>query len=179
MCALISGHHRISRQAGSGVSSRITFSVRLTEEQRDRLTKAAELRGWTPTNLLRIAALEKAAHIVNTSTLTKMDFRTLAMEIASCLFGERRAYTLSRGGERIQAEVYEDLTVPLQLAQFEDDFVPIEVEPKRMTVTQLEHLIRASRYGGSEFLSMVLDACSSVTAPDRSDLPDPIDPNIG
>ena len=38
-----------------------TFSVRLTEEQKDLLAKAAELRGWTPTNLLRVAALEKAA----------------------------------------------------------------------------------------------------------------------
>jgi uncharacterized protein (DUF1778 family) len=157
----------------------VTFSVRLTEEQRDRLTKAAELRGWTSTNLLRTAALEKAAHIVNTSTLTKMDFRTLAMEIASCLFGERRAYTLSRSGgnERMEAPVYEDLTVPLQFPEFDADYVPVEVEPKRMTVKQLEYLIRASRYGGSEFLSMVIDACSSVTAPNRSDLPDPIDPN--
>src|SRR5438270_5009331 len=91
----------------------VTFSVRLTEEQRDLVTKAAELRGWTPTNLLRIAAVEKAAQIVNTSTLTKLDFRSLAMEIATQLFAERHAYTLHRDdGMRVEAQVCDDLTGP-------------------------------------------------------------------
>ena len=41
-----------------------TLSVRLTEQQRQLLEQAAELRGWKATNLLRVAALEKAGHPV-------------------------------------------------------------------------------------------------------------------
>ena len=69
-----------------------TFSVRLTEEQRDIINKAAALRGWKPANLLRVAALEKAAHIINTTTQTKVDFRGLAYEVARTLLAERRCY---------------------------------------------------------------------------------------
>ena len=51
----------------------ITFSTRLTPEQRDRIVEAAEIRSWTPSNLIRVAALEKAAHILNVSKPTKFE----------------------------------------------------------------------------------------------------------
>src|SRR5438045_5669127 len=66
-----------------------TLSVRFTDEQRDLLVRAAELRGWTPTALIRTAALERAAHIVNTSRVTKFDFKGLASELAERLFQNR------------------------------------------------------------------------------------------
>src|SRR4030095_3759193 len=62
-----------------------TLSVRLTEEQRERLATAALLRGWTPTTLLRIAAMEKAAHILNTSIPTNVDLRKVADAVAGRL----------------------------------------------------------------------------------------------
>ena len=67
-----------------------TLSVRLTEEQRERLATAALLRGWTPTTLLRIAAMEKAAHILNTSVPTNVDLRKVAEAVAVRLVGERK-----------------------------------------------------------------------------------------
>ena len=48
--------------------------VRFTEEQRERLATAGFLRGWTPTNLLRVAELEKAAYVVNTHVLLRASF---------------------------------------------------------------------------------------------------------
>jgi len=71
-----------------------TLSVRLTEEQRERLATAALLRGWTPTTLLRIAAMEKAAHILNTSTPTNVDLRKVADAVAGRLAGERKQLTV-------------------------------------------------------------------------------------
>jgi uncharacterized protein (DUF1778 family) len=71
-----------------------TLSVRLTEEQRERLATAALLRGWTPTTLLRIAAMEKAAHILNTSTPTNLDLRKVADAVAGRLAGERKQLTV-------------------------------------------------------------------------------------
>jgi len=68
----------------------ITLSVRFTEEQRERLMTAAFFRGWTPTNLLRVAALEKAAYVVNTHAPTKVNFRKIADTVAACLMGERK-----------------------------------------------------------------------------------------
>lgn len=157
----------------------VTFSVRLTEEQRDRLVQAAELRGWTPTNLLRVAALEKASYIINTSTRRRLDFRGLAGEAALRLFGERTAFTLDlrNQGERVQASIFDDLADALAPYYSPDDPPAVQVDPRPMTIPQLEELQRAARYGGTEFLNMLVEACSSLTAPKRSDLPEPIDPS--
>ena len=72
----------------------ITLSVRLTEEQRERLATAANFRGWTPTTLLRISAMEKAAHILNTTIPTNVDLRRLAEAVAGRLMGERKQLTI-------------------------------------------------------------------------------------
>ncbi|HYR91759.1 MAG TPA: hypothetical protein VE422_47365 [Terriglobia bacterium] len=72
----------------------VTLSVRLTEEQRERLVTAANFRGWTPTTLLRISAMEKAAHILNTATPTNIDLRKMAQAVAGRLMGERKQLTI-------------------------------------------------------------------------------------
>jgi uncharacterized protein (DUF1778 family) len=73
----------------------ITLSVRLTEEQRERLATAANFRGWTPTTLLRISAMEKAAHILNTTIPTNVDLRKMAEAVAGRLMGERKQLTVT------------------------------------------------------------------------------------
>ena len=60
----------------------------MTEEQKDRLEIAARLRGWTPTTLLRVAAMEKAAHVLNTTTPTNLDLRKIAEAVAARLTGQ-------------------------------------------------------------------------------------------
>src|SRR5262249_25968751 len=66
-----------------------TFSIRLTEPERDRVTKAAQLKGWTPTNFVRTATLEKAAHVLNTSQVTNFNFKRLANTVAEHLCGPK------------------------------------------------------------------------------------------
>ena len=67
-----------------------TFSIRLTSEQRERLVQAAEKQGWSPTNLIRTAALERAAHILNTTRPSQINFDEEARKICrSTLFGKK------------------------------------------------------------------------------------------
>ena len=142
----------------------VALSVRLTEEQGRLIAQAAEIKGWTPTNLLRVAVLEKAAHITNTSTLTKFDFKNIASRVADVLFRERRYF---RPGPTPQ-DFYE-----VDLERDED----ISVEPaERLPDEDFDELTEAARLGGSEFLSLVIDFSQGITLRRRANLPDPVDP---
>jgi hypothetical protein len=98
----------IASPGDSGDSQRdtITLSVRLNEEQKERLATAANFRGWTPTTLLRVSAMEKAAHILNTSTPTNMDLRKVAEAVAGRLAGERKQLTIKELKELKMAAHY-------------------------------------------------------------------------
>jgi uncharacterized protein (DUF1778 family) len=84
------GHIRRAPAPDTTQKGAITLSVRFTEEQRERLATAAFFRGWTPTNLLRVAALEKAAYVVNTHAPNKVNFRKIAETVAACLMGGKQ-----------------------------------------------------------------------------------------
>ena len=85
-----------SAESAADAQQRNTFtlSVPLTEEQKERLEIAARLRGWTPTTLLRIAAMEKVAYVINTTTPTNMDLRKMAEAVAGRLIGDRKQLTV-------------------------------------------------------------------------------------
>lgn len=146
-----------------------TFSIRLTDEQRDLLVQAAELRGWTPTSLVRTATLEKAAHILNTSRPTKFNIRALASLIADQLFKPRAVYQETDHGAWIELDTAPPFT----------GNPPVRVEPSQLTRETLEELDRAARFGGGEFLNLTLEFCRALTVSERSDLPDPVDPGGG
>jgi uncharacterized protein (DUF1778 family) len=142
-----------------------TFSIRLTEEQRDLVMKAAAMRGWSPTNLIRTASLETAIHILNTTQLTKFNFKGLASEIADQLFKARKLMLMDPTGQWGLPE--------------EDEYgnPNVQVEPEQLALSDLMKFKKASRLGGGEFLNLILDACEALTAEDRTDLPDPVDPD--
>ena len=54
----------------------------------------------------------------------------------------------------------------------------VEIEPRPMTLGELKDLKRTVKFGGVEFLNMIVEACDSVSAPKRNDLPEPIDPDF-
>jgi uncharacterized protein (DUF1778 family) len=154
----------------------VTFSVRLTEEQRNLVTKAAELKGWTPTNLLRVAALEKAAYVVNAATLTRVDFKDLARTIATQVFAPRTCRLPGDpDGQLVEAETFESLADAAQAWNILDN--PAEVSPWQMPPTFLTKLKDAARFGGTEFLGLILESSEDITSRTHSNLPDPIDPN--
>jgi uncharacterized protein (DUF1778 family) len=146
----------------------ITFSVRLTEEQRQLVQKAAELKGWTPTSLIRTATIERAAHIINTKTLTKFDFRGLAAEMARSLFERRTVTHVLNGNDQAQIDYLQDHEEPLVLH--------VPVQP--LAVDVAVRLKNAAQYGGAEFLELFAQFAEGAAGVlrERDDVPSPIDP---
>jgi uncharacterized protein (DUF1778 family) len=151
----------------------VSFSVRLTEKQRDLLSRAAEKRGWTLTNLLKNAALERAVHILNTSAPNRVDFRGAAEEIARQVFTPRSGRTIDRDGQPVPAEVYERL----EEAYTDQTPNPVEVSPWQVPPGFLEQIRDAARYGGTEFLDLIIQESEAITTRSQPNLPDPIDPS--
>ena len=153
----------------------ISFSVRLTEKQRDLLSRAAEKRGWSLSSLLKNAALEKAVHILNTSAPNRIDFRQTADEIARQLFAPRSGKTFDRADDfnPIPVEL-----VDLEWARVNELFdpMPVEVSPGPPPLEFLTNVRDAARYGGTEFLELIVQASEAITTRQGS-LPDPIDPS--
>ena len=48
-----------------GRDTTTTFSTRLSSEEKELIERAAEIREWTPSKLMRLASVERAANIVN------------------------------------------------------------------------------------------------------------------
>jgi hypothetical protein len=147
----------------------MSFSVRLTEEQRSLITRAAALRGWKPAQLLRVAAYEKAAHILNTSEETNVDFRGVAQRVAELIAKERQG-TDGRG----ELLVVDDLSDP-PLPDPEDRPV-VQVTPPLLTLDEIAELRAAARFGGAEFLSLIVEACDAIAKKVGRHLPPPVDP---
>ena len=68
-----------------------SLSIRLTPQERTLLTTAAEIRGISPTALIKSSAISGAAHVVNTSRKTTFDFNKLARRITRLLFERKRS----------------------------------------------------------------------------------------
>jgi uncharacterized protein (DUF1778 family) len=153
----------------------VTFSLRLTEGQRDLLTKAAELRGWKPTNLLRIAGLDRAAHIVNTSTLTRVDFRGLARTVADQIFAERSCHLLNEDDQLEQAAAFESQS---DIPPYWDSTRrrPVIVSILNRPYSFLDFLKNGALFGGAEFLNLIIQSCEEISRRAQGDLPPPVDP---
>jgi hypothetical protein len=116
--------------------------------------------------------LEKAVHILNTSSPNRVEFRSTAEEIVRQVFTPRRARTLD-GDEIVDADTYERL----EEAFVERDAAhPVEVSPWQQPPAFLSDIRDAALYGGSEFLELIIQAAEVITARNRGNLPDPIDP---
>lgn len=148
---------RAAQESGSN-----TFSTRLTDKQKEWVEKAAEIKNWTPANLIRVAAIEKAAHILNISTRTRFNFRGLASKIAKQLVSPETWMT-----------DHEDQRVEIGHPAFEGDLYP---ESSCLYHGDVQKFKEAVEIGGLEFLGLILEACEDLTVEQRSDLPDPIKP---
>lgn len=157
-----------------------SFSVRFTDPQRELLAKAAEIRGWSVTNLLKTAALDRAAHIVNTATTNRVDFKGLAREIAERMFAERKCRIVGEDGELVDAVTYDmgsDRLLAEQLLHAPQDQPSAEVSPWQLPAEALEDVRAASRFGGAEFLNLILSYCDEIASRSTPNLSDPIDPS--
>jgi uncharacterized protein (DUF1778 family) len=151
----------IQETASTGGVATITYSIRLTDQQRDRLVEAAQVRGWTPTALIRIAALEKAAHILNISRPTTFNFKQAASLAADHLAKPRLVLQHDEATDSWFSEVNEKL----------------QVDPPSLSAPELARIKRAAHLGGNEFLNLVVDFCEGLLAPEPQ-LTEPLDPGL-
>jgi uncharacterized protein (DUF1778 family) len=151
----------------------VSFSVRLTARERDLLSRAAKERGWSLTSLLKNAALEKAVHILNTSAPNRIDFRGAAEEIARQLFAPRSVHTINRDRTPIPCTLYESPEAVIAA----EDGSGVAVSPWYPPREFLAQIGAAARYGGTEFLDLIVQASETVTTRNEGNLPDPIDPS--
>ncbi len=164
----------IERSAESEPKGTVSFSVRLTDKERDLLSRAAEKRSWTLTNLLKKAALEKAVHILNTSAPNRVDFRGTAEKIAGQVFTPRSGRTIALNGEIVRAEMVEDIAYAFS----EQIHNAVEVSQSEKPPDFLSQIRDAARYGGTEFLDLIIEESEAITSRHERNLPDPIDPPI-
>ena len=156
-------------------SGSITFSTRFTEEQRDRVVAAAEIRGWTPSNLMRVATIEKAAHILNTSRKTKFDIERLVSRVVQQLMapGATTCGPVDQTDQLSRAQVEELLDDALDAGPEGSGH---KAFLNALSQDEIDLLKQGARLGGAELLNMIIQACESLATPDRKDLPEPIDP---
>ena len=167
------------RQGGAGGQEEkeptAMLSVRVTKAELSRLEQAAVLKGWKVATFLRTAALERAAHIINASTETAVSFMVPALDAAARLVDERTAYTLMPdGGGNLQRMVVADSVYGPDV-QFRDE-PPVEITPRELTSHQWQQFERAAKFGGAEFLELIVRICKSRQEP-SGNRPEPIDPS--
>jgi hypothetical protein len=117
--------------------------------------------------------LEKAVHILNTSAPNKIDFRGTAAEIARQVFTPRSGRVFYEDEVAGPARAYE------RLESAREDFAQyaFEVAPWHKPPEFLSQIRDATRYGGTEFLDLIVQAAEAITTRNEPDLPDPIDPS--
>ena len=145
----------------------VTLSVRLTERQKSLLTEAADIKGWTPANLIRVAALDRAVHILNTNKRTSFKFKRIATTLAEFTFGDPQFYPADPQDRN-----------SIEKAPVDLDFLTTQLGVLWKSPGQelAAELVEAAKLGGNEFLDMFLQAALDVVGT-AGILPDPIDPD--
>ena len=152
----------------------VTMSVRMTEAQQELLVRAAKLRNWTPTHFLRVAVLERAAHVVNASPEYVANLAVSAMSVARRLVEQPTAYTIEPDAwGKVQMQVVSDL-VGFDKEYSPGDDPPVEISPRELSEKEWDDFQRAARLGGAEFLELVIAAARLHLSPSKG--PQPIDP---
>lgn len=94
------------------------------------------------------------------------------------VFTPRNGRTINKEGQPVPVEVYGSLE-----DVYADPFagptqVQVSVSPWHMPAEFLAQIRDAARYGGTEFLHLIVQASEALTTrTERNLLPDPIDPN--
>ena len=143
-------------------------SFRLTADEKAVVDRAALLRGWTPTALVRRAAVERAAQIINADTHTALDLQGFAEQVASVLCAERQYFVVTEeNGFPARRE--------LDVVLCDPNATSIESDPPALSFKELDKLVQAAALGGAEFLRLVVERCKFLSR-DRSAV-QPLDPS--
>ena len=162
-------------EADSGVDL-MTYSVRFTESERELLARAAALKSWSPTNLIRQSALEWAASIVNTSGQTS--FKRLALKLAEQVARPKFYSVRVLSTEDDQVQAYNIRVSSTELADFESSpylrnpylqILGAEPEPAQLPPEEIAEINKAAKHGGVEFLRSFTEYNEGFAAPEKLD----------
>jgi len=159
------------KQAPDPVDRTWSYGIRLNEAEKSLLFKAAERKGWTPTSLIKTAALERAAAIVNTGTQTTFDFGHLTRHLAA-LICKPAIVWYDPDDPELQPTDINHFGPPDEAYAGR---VVFTTEPAPLRAEDLVRLRTALRLGGVEFANRVIDE-AEWRVKDRATLPAPIDP---
>ena len=154
----------------------MTYSVRFTDAERELLARAAALKGWSPTNLIRQAALESSVAIVNTAS--QPAFKGLALKLAEQL-AKPRFYVVSSVDPNSPEQIYTSRFSEQDLArtwepprEHEDQMFIIRVEPEtpQPTAEVVAQIAKAAKHGGAEFVRPFVDYTEGFSASEKLDM---------
>ncbi len=129
-----------------------TFSIRLGARETALLREAMEQKGWTAANFIRRATLDRAAHIMNTSRHTEIDFEGWARRLAAQLCVPEVIMTCDDDLERTP------MGPPLLINE-----VPYSFETRnQLEVEDVARLREAIHRGGAELLTRMLAECDRL-----------------
>ena len=151
------------KASASGQDATTTFSTRLTAGEKELIERAAKIRKWTPSKLMRMASVERAANIVNIhESRLRRELEDLAVDIARQLWAPHLQGEDPSGN---QPAVF----IPHNI--YDNEYG--DVEPSSLKIGHLEQMSDGLLYGGVEFLAQIVRAGESHFEPP---LPDPVDP---
>lgn len=153
-------------------TAHIAQAWRFTEEEKTLLARAAAYKGWSPNNLIRIAALESAAAIVNTSTQTT--FKGLALKLAEQLAKPRFSLVTTCDLKDPEDTSYRrmaesELAEPGTISERET-IVEVEPETRQLSPDIVAEINKAAKYGSVEFLRPFIEYNEGLAAPSRLDI---------
>ncbi len=154
-------------------------SIRLTAAERQLIEDAAAKKGWKAATFIRVAALERAAHVINLSRPTSFDFSRASKRLAEALVAPRSVEIYDTGsptmfgrfGEGQMHDRVTDHDAKLAWSTLTD------FQPAPFTRDEIANLSEAVRLGGLDFAAQLLMDCQRLAStPSDPDLPAPIDP---
>lgn len=151
----------------------LSYSVRLTDRERALVFEAARIKNWTATSLIKHSAVERAAHIVNTTRPNTFKFADRARVLAKLLSKPEPVVSFADEHPGSPGS---------PVGEFFNDFFDSHPEasptiwPRPADLEQLREIRRAVELGGTEFVMQILVECERLLTEDRPDLPAPIDP---
>lgn len=153
----------------------MTYSVRFSEAERLLLARAAAIKSWSPTNLIREAALESAASIVNTST--QPAFKRLALMLSEQALKPRFYTVRAREIDGEANEEYSFRASEAELGALVDEAGPgprihvlgVHPETPQLPREVVLEITKAAKHGGAEFIRAFFEYSEGFSATDKID----------
>lgn len=168
-------------EAGSSPSTSTTLTARFTTEERELVERAAELRKWSAGQLVRDAAVRRAADIINSSQRNRTRLERLAAHFRTRLLNpalESEYADMSAQAQRLRAEIeFAEKSGDGDYDPSYDEYANANALTTRVTPLHqddLDQLLTALRTCPTEFAVILAEQLSLKEEAASSDVYEPI-----